>query len=145
MITGNINTCEKYYGINIGIKNALKLLKTMEYGKNASDMTVNFSETMTLDTDSAGNKKLFEAHRKYIDLHYIIDGTEQFGYANVDKLTPVTEYDEKDDYILLRGEVSRITLNKGDFVIAFPEDAHIPALKYKNSEKVKRAVVKIPI
>ena len=78
-------------------------------------------------------------------MHYIIDGTEQFGYAKIDTLTPVTEYDEKDDYILLLGEASRITLNKGDFVIAFPEDAHIPALKYKNSEKVKRAVVKIPV
>ena len=94
---------------------------------------------------SDANKKIFEAHRKYIDLHYIIDGVEQFGYANIDTLTPAGEYNEADDYILLCGEVNRITLSNGDFVIAFPEDAHIPALKYKNSEKVKRAVVKIPV
>ena len=117
----------------------------MEFGKNASDMTVNFSEVMPSDEDGEGNKKLFEAHRKYIDLHYIFEGTEQFGYANVQTLKPVTEYSEADDYILLEGEVNRITLREGDFVIAFPEDAHIPALKYQNSEKVKRAVVKIPM
>ena len=145
MITGNINNCERYYGLNVGIKNGLELLKTVKFGENKSNLTVNFSETETSDEDGAGNKKLFEAHRKYIDLHYILEGTEQFGYAKIDTLTPVTEYNEADDCILLRGEASRITLNKGDFVIAFPEDAHIPALKYKNSEKVKRAVVKIPV
>ena len=117
----------------------------MEYGKNTSDLTVNFAESETSDEDEKGDKKLFEAHRKYIDIHYIFEGTEQFGYADTETLAPVTGYDEKDDYILLRGEESRITLNRGDFVIAFPEDAHIPALKYKNSEKVKRAVVKIHI
>ncbi|MCR4720047.1 MAG: YhcH/YjgK/YiaL family protein [Firmicutes bacterium] len=145
MITGNIKDCERYYGISSKIDDALKLLKTIEYGKNPSDLTVNFSEMITSDEDNAGNKKPFEAHRKYIDIHYIIEGTEQFGYANVSTLMSVTEYNEADDYILLRGEVNRITLSKGDFVVAFPEDAHIPALKYKNSEKVKRAVVKIPV
>ena len=145
MITGNIKDCEKYYSVNSGFESAFESLKTVEYGKNTTNLTVNFSEPTTSDEDNAGKKKIFEAHRKYIDLHYIIDGTEQFGYAKIDTLTPVTEYDEKDDYILLLGEASRITLNKGDFVIAFPEDAHIPALKYKNSEKVKRAVVKIPV
>ncbi|MCR4719916.1 MAG: YhcH/YjgK/YiaL family protein [Firmicutes bacterium] len=145
MVLGNINDCQKYFIISSDIKNAFEYLKTVEYGKNTTNLTVNFSEPITADEDSMGKKKLFEAHRKYIDLHYIIDGTEKFGYANINTLKPVTEYNEKDDYILLSGEASRITLNKGDFVIAFPEDAHIPALKYKNSEKVKRAVVKIPV
>lgn len=106
---------------------------------------MNFSEVTPSDEDGAGNKKLFEAHRKYIDLHYILEGTEQFGYANIDTLKPVNEYSEADDYLLLDGEASRITLNKGDFAIVFPEDAHIPAMGYPNSKKVKRAVVKIPM
>ena len=145
MIIGNIKDCEKYYNVNSVFESAFEYLKTVEYGKNTTKLTVNFSELITSDEDSTGKKKVFEAHRKYIDLHYIIDGTEQFGYADIETLAPITEYDEADDYILLDGDVSRITLNKGNFVIAFPEDAHIPALKYKNSEKVKRAVVKIPV
>ena len=145
MIIGNIKDCEKYYSVNSVFESAFEYLKTVEYGKNTTNLTVNFSEPITSDEDSTGKKKVFEAHRKYIDLHYIIDGTEQFGYANIDTLTPAGEYNEADDYILLCGEVNCMTLSKGDFVIAFPEDAHIPALKYKNSEKVKRAVVKIPV
>ncbi len=143
MITGNINNCEKYYAMSDKITHVLKLLKTMEYEKNASNLTVIYSETVTSDEDESGNKKIFEAHRRYIDIHYIFEGTEQFGYANINTLDPVTEYDEADDYILLDGEASRITLNRGDFVIVFPEDAHIPALKYKKSNSVKRAVVKV--
>lgn len=143
MITGNIKDCERYCGISSRINEAFKLLKEIEYGKNPSDMTVNFSKIVTSDENGAGDKKPFEAHKKYIDLHYIIEGTEQFGYANINTLKPITEYNEADDYILLQGEANRITLNAGDFVIAFPEDAHIPAMKYKNGERVKRAVVKI--
>lgn len=145
MIIANINDCEKYFGISGKIGDALKLLETMEYGKNSNDFTVNFSEVITSDEDATGNKKLFEAHRKYIDLHYIIEGTEQFGYANISTLKPTTEYNEDEDYILLSGEISRITLSKGDFVIVFPEDAHIPAMKSEGCKKVKRAVVKIPM
>lgn len=145
MITGKINECEKYRCVSNKIGSALKLLKTIEYGKNPSEFTVNFSEMITFDEDSAGNERPIEAHRKYIDIHYIIEGTENFGYANIGTLTPITEYNTEDDYILLKGEISRITLNKGDFVIAFPEDAHIAAMKYKDGGKVKRAVVKIPV
>ena len=145
MITGNIKDCEKYCGISGALGRALDFLKTVEYGAKTSDFTVNFAEIFTFDEDAKGNKKLFEAHRKYIDIHYIIAGTEQFGYANIATLTPVTEYNAVDDYILLDGEVNRITLNKGDFIIVFPEDAHIPAMKYKDGQKVKRAVVKIPV
>jgi YhcH/YjgK/YiaL family protein len=145
MVLGNIKNYPKYYEGSNKIKKAFDLLKTIEYGKNSSNMTINFSEVITADEDDAGNKKPFEAHKKYINIHYIIEGKEQFGYSDISKLTPVTEYNEVDDYILLEGEMNRITLNSGDFVIAFPEDAHIPALKYKNGKKVKRAVIKIPV
>ena len=145
MIIGNINDCEKCCCISDKIGDALHLLKAIEYGKNTSDITVNFAECATSDEEENGEKKVFEAHKKYIDIHYIFEGAEQFGYANVNTLSPITEYDENDDYILLDGEVNRITLYKGDFVIAFPEDAHIPMMKYKSGGNVKRAVVKIPV
>ena len=145
MITGSIKDMERYRGISGEIAEALTFLKTVRYGENPSKFTVNFSEAVPSDTDGAGNPKIFEAHRKYIDLHYIMEGAEQFGYANIGTLTPVTEYDETGDYIFLKGEGSRLTLRAGDFLIAFPEDAHIPALKSNQTVMVKRAVVKIPV
>ena len=142
MITGNISDCEKYYPLNKSFEEVFEYLKADIYRMN---FTVNISEPEISDVDKKGNKKVFEAHREYIDLHYIIDGCEDFGYANINTLKPITDYNEKDDYILLQGNENRITLYKGDFAIVFPEDAHIPAMKCDNGIKVKRAVVKIPV
>lgn len=146
MITGNINDFEKYCSINKHFKEALCVLKALSNGEDIdSVLTVNMLEVQTSDSDKNGNAKMFEAHKRFIDLHYIIFGNEQFGYANIRELDAETDYNDKEDYILLKGEASRITLHKGDFAIVFPEDAHIPAMVYKKKETVKRAVIKIPV
>ena len=145
MITGNMKDMVRYCGIDSKIGEALTFLKTARFGENPSRLTVNFSEAVPSDQDAEGQPKVFEAHRKYIDIHYIFEGSEQFGYANINTLMELAAYDEANDYLLLDGEGSRITLHPGDFVIAFPEDAHIPAMKHPNSGKVQRAVVKIPV
>ena len=85
---------------------------------------------------------MFEAHKDYLDIHYCIEGSEGIGYANIDTLTPETEYDSENDYLLLSGKVNKTVLNKGDFCVVFPEDAHIPAM-HGNESEVKKAVVKI--
>ena len=145
MIIGNISDCVKYFSVNNVFKDAFETLKNIKYGENDTQLTVNFSELNTSDFDADGTPKPFEAHRKYIDLHYIFEGSEDFGYANIMYLGPVTKYNEKNDYLLLKGEISRITLYAGDFAIVFPEDAHISAMSNKDTKTVKRAVVKIPV
>ena len=74
----------------------------------------------------------------------MIEGSEAIGYADIDKLEIDTEYNSKDDYLLLKGEMHNVYLNEGDFCIVFPEDAHAPALRAYN-DNVKKAIVKIRI
>ena len=144
MITGNIRDAEKYYSVHKDFKLAFEILATLtketENGSHKiSGLTVNVSNPTKKD------EKPFEAHRKYIDLHFIISGEEDFGYANINYAEPTTEYNEADDYILLEGEKGRTRLRTGDFCITFPEDAHAPALLGGEGEGVKRAVVKIEV
>lgn len=89
--------------------------------------------------------KVFEAHKKFIDVHYILSGEEKFGYANIDRLQTKQSYNEADDYELLEGEVNAILLKEGDFMITFPEDAHIPDFEKTNDDKLVRVVVKVRI
>ncbi len=87
----------------------------------------------------------YEAHRDFIDIHYIISGAEQFGYANTDKLITTKDYDKDNDYELLGGEGQLISLQAGDFCIVFPQDAHIPASEIIGDDKLVRAVAKIKL
>ncbi len=146
MIFGNINDAEKYFPVNRYFAEAFGLLKGLD-GSEHERITVkdgtfwiNFAE---FDEIATGDKP-FEAHKDFLDIHYIIEGEEKFGCANTESLTESRPYDKENDYLLLSGSADILTLKKGDFCIVFPEDAHIPCMS-KGNEKLKKAIVKIKL
>jgi YhcH/YjgK/YiaL family protein len=92
-------------------------------------------------TESQGT---WEAHRRFIDLHYIINGTERIGFAPISRMKPGA-YDQAKDFLAIEGTGDFLTLRKGDFMLLFPDDAHMPSLAGGNDPTpVKKAVFKIP-
>jgi YhcH/YjgK/YiaL family protein len=88
----------------------------------------------------------FEAHRKYIDLQYIVSGKERHGVAHVSALTLRTNYDAEKDLEIYDGYGSNLVLDAGFFSIYFPEDAHMPNLMIgAKAEKMTKVVFKIPV
>lgn len=85
----------------------------------------------------------WEAHRKYIDLQFIVEGVEKIGVAKVDSLIPITEYDDEGDCVLLEGSGDMFTLSAGDFAILHPWDAHMPGVALNTPSAVRKVVVKI--
>jgi biofilm protein TabA len=51
------------------------------------------------------NEGKWEAHRRYIDIHYLVEGHERMGYANIVNMKETNEYSNDNDCILLEGEV----------------------------------------
>ena len=147
MITGNIKEAEKYYGVHPCFKEAFEVLKS--YTKEncesykSENVSIGIGEPVTSDFSPKGEKKVFEAHRKYLDIHFVIDGEVALGYSHIKDLTPATEYNEEDDYQLFTGNITKIPMKSGDFCVVFPEDAHIPAMSKNEDKKAKTAVVKI--
>jgi YhcH/YjgK/YiaL family protein len=85
---------------------------------------------------------VWEAHRRYIDLHYVIQGAEKIGYADLSRLTQ-GEYDESKDFLPLYGEGEFLSLENGDFVLLMPQDAHMPGIAIDALLPVKKMVIKI--
>lgn len=90
---------------------------------------------------------IFEAHRKYIDVHYILDGTEKIAVANTESLFIDKEYDLQNDYALYKHPVqsSSLILESGDIAIFFPNDAHMTSIETTKKTTVIKSVVKIPV
>ena len=86
----------------------------------------------------------WEAHRRYIDLQYVVSGEERIGYARVNRLVP-GRYDEAKDLLPLSGEGDFLTLGAGDFMLLFPEDAHMPRIAVNTSGIVRKVFVKIAV
>ena len=89
----------------------------------------------------------FEAHRKYIDIQYVIKGKE------IMNLTPramvkdvVTPYDSAKDIEFMNVEkVVKHTATPLNFFIFFPSDAHRPGLKDGVSAPVRKIVIKVKV
>ena len=148
MIVGKISDAKKYYSVNEIFPDAFEFLKTLGEGSVGSydfeKFRVNVFRAEGFDVAKDGSARLFEAHREYLDIHYVISGSEGMGYADIDRLSVVDEYNAKDDYLTLSGEVNKLILNPGEFCITFPEDAHMPSMTGHGDGFIK-AVVKIKL
>jgi biofilm protein TabA len=89
-------------------------------------------------------KGKWEAHRSYIDIQYLITGTEKIGYAPLTRMTP-GEYNPAKDFLPLTGTGIYLPIHPGDFTIFFPHDAHMPGIALTDPTPVKKAVVKIAV
>ena len=85
-----------------------------------------------------------EAHRKYIDIQYVIAGTEEYGWKpTADCRIVQTPYDAEKDIGFFKDEPdSWTTVPAGSFVIFFPQDAHAPLV---SDGEIHKAVLKIAV
>lgn len=144
MIIGKLEDFEKYFPLNAHFKQAFEWLKTSS--------TAPVNEKMLLDGEKvwgkvfldSGKNTTYEAHRKYIDIHFLTSGEEEFAWSDIASLTITKDYDPSADYLLLEGNINRFLMREGMFCICFPEDAHIPGYCVKSGQ-AKRAMVKIAV
>jgi YhcH/YjgK/YiaL family protein len=149
MIADYISNAGLYMNISGRISKALKYLQSTDFsvsesGRHDIEGDDVFALIQKYETMPVADGK-WEAHKNYIDIQYIVSGTEQIGYANVNDLSITEAYDETKDAMLLKGSGDMITCKKGVFMILFPEDAHMPGRSIDNPEEVKKVVVKVRV
>ncbi|HYE11640.1 MAG TPA: YhcH/YjgK/YiaL family protein [Patescibacteria group bacterium] len=149
MILDRVNQIQKYKGLSRKIEAAIDFIEKME-GKELSKGRIDIEDgifAMISEYKTIGNAdKKWEAHRKYIDLQYMLWGSEIMGYQNIEKMKDSFGYKEADDieFFNYQGSYSELVVETGMFAIFFPEDAHAPCVFNKDLE-VKKVVVKIPV
>ena len=95
------------------------------------------------ETNPVTSERRFEAHRDYIDIQLLLEGRELIGFAARDALTVTDEY--RPDYELygMIEEFDRVILERGKFVIIYPNEPHAPGLAVNVPERVRKVVVKV--
>jgi YhcH/YjgK/YiaL family protein len=74
------------------------------------------------------DKSRLEAHRKYIDIQYFVEGFDVIGWENISRLDlSKTPYEEENDIQFFDEKTDIWTkVPAGAFAVFFPEDAHAP-------------------
>jgi biofilm protein TabA len=151
MILDTIDNARLYVGLHARFAKAFEILKDKvlsqkQDGKYAVDgeniyYTIQHYTTKPL---SEGN---LEAHRKYIDIQFLLEGEELLGYAPLKGLTVAEEYNSQKDIAFFNTpkEITKVKLEPGLFCILFPDDAHLPCRQLAGPAEVRKVVIKIKI
>ena len=149
MVFGNIRDLKDY-----GYLEA-EVLKCFEYAKNhdllsyekgsheieGDNLFVNIVEYETTTPEN----RFWEAHKKYLDLHFMLKGPEQIDVNFIDNMEQ-KEFVDKDDFLPLEGEAnSHVVLTEGDFLLCYPKDAHRTAVQVNTPAVIKKGIFKIKI
>jgi biofilm protein TabA len=149
MILDTINNTHLYLGLHARFSKAFeifrdKTLSQKQDGKYAVDGEKNHYTIQRYTTKPLSEGKL-EAHRKYIDIQFLLEGQELLGYAPLKGLTIAEKYNPQKDIAFFNTpkEITKVKLEPGLFCILFPDDAHLPCRQLTGPEDVKKVVIKI--
>lgn len=90
----------------------------------------------------------FESHRQYVDLQYVIEGTEGIDYCPAASLTPDGEFQPEKDvqlYLPPKDVFCTLPISGNHFCVLFPEDAHRPQVAVAAPREIRKLVVKVEV
>ncbi len=146
MIIDVIENANLYIQINDRFKKAFDFLRNtdfLEISTGKHELEGNEIYAIVDSYYTCLEKKFWEAHRRYIDIQFVVNNCEQMGYAYLKQMKQITEYDQDKDLIFYEGSGSFFTVTPDTFVIFFPHDVHMPGIAVEKPEIIKKIVIKI--
>ncbi len=149
MIADRIENIDLYTGLGDRIVKALKYISETDFsgiekGKYTIDGDLIYAMVNEYETKPEADCKI-EAHRKYIDLQFLISGEETMGYTPLTGQNPSIAYNEEKDCVFFEVPVSTMNFVPGMFAIFYPTDLHQPCIRTGETSAVKKVVVKIQV
>ena len=125
------------------INSDLLNLEPKRYDIDGDNLYATISEYNTKNEETTK----FEAHRKYIDIQYVIKGKEIMNLSPRGMVKDVvTPYDSAKDLEFMNvDKVVNHTATPSNFFIFFPTDAHRPGIKDGVSAPVRKIVIKVKV
>lgn len=145
MIIDSLSNASKYFPINKRLESAFSFLQKNDLNKLSSgNYLLDDCNLFAIinETNHTGIEKLkLEKHKKYIDIHYTIVGTDILGWRNTENCSEEANFNKEKDFVFLREKsIINFSLPAGYFVIFFPDDAHFALAGEGN---IKKVVIKV--
>ena len=148
MILDTLAHAARYAGMHAGFARAFEFLETTDLSALASGRHDIDGDRMYVSIDHKDGRgeegARLEAHRRYIDIQFTIDGEELIGWMPLARCqAPDGPLDETKDVVLFADRPTTwVAVPPGSFTIFFPHDAHAPLAGHG---LLKKAVVKIAV
>ena len=143
MIFDTLKNVDNYKGLG-RVYDALKFLAETDFGKidlgrYELDSDNIFYMVQSYDTDP--DKTISEAHKKYIDIQFMVEGEEIIGVADISDEKELTEAKEENDVWFYNCKTEPLTLSAGKYMVLYPNDLHCPGVATNGKAMTCRKVV----
>ena len=148
IIINKLQHAERYFNMHPAFEKAFAFLRQDGLAELPADRyEIDGDRLLCMISKGPGRSRAeakLEAHRKYIDIQYVIAGTDEMGWKpTADCKVIDTEYDEDKDIMFFKDQPDSWTpVPAGSFVIFFPQDAHAPLV---SSGEIHKVVLKIAV
>ena len=149
MIADRLDRAAQYAGLPKRIRTALEWLRATDLaalpvGRIDLEGDKLFALVQEYDTKPM-SEGLWEAHRSYIDVQYVVRGVERMGYTPVETITVTKPYDAEKDYLNGTGPGAFIEAPAGMVFVLWPGDAHMPGMRVDGPVPVRKIVLKVAV
>lgn len=148
MIYDTLDHLSRYEGMHPGVLKGLRFLAETDFSREQAarfELDGDRLFAFIQEYETAGDNDKPEAHRKYIDIQYLIEGEEAVGVAPLEEMTEVVEAKPENDIWFYHGPTTRLPIGNRRFLVLFPEDAHAPCIAIGERARVKKCVVKVAV
>lgn len=147
MIFDTLKNIKNYEGLG-RVYTALKFLAEtdftkMELGRYELCGDDIFYMVQQYETDP--DKTISEAHKKYIDIQFMVKGEEIIGVAPFSCEKTETEAKPENDVWFYECKTKPLTLIENSFMVLYPNDLHCPGVAVNEPLSCLKVVVKVKV
>lgn len=148
MIIDEIKHADSYFALHPGFERAFTFLRRLDLAElDITTHEIDAKDLYALMQVPNGRKRdeaQLEAHRRYIDIQYLIDGEEEIGWKPQDQCNELSHAYETERDIEFYSDTPSfyVRLRPGMFAVLFPGDAHAPVI---SQGSIHKCVVKVRV
>ena len=136
---------KKYAALLPGIEEAFDAVNAVTEYENKKTYPLSNGNKFFIAVGTTKEPDVAEAHRKFLDIQYIVKGKEVMGWADLADCKLEGEFSEEKDIGFYSGDFEFITVNEGICYVVFPEDAHMPSRHLDVPNDYVKIVVKLAV
>ena len=151
MVLDSLTNCELYASLHKNFSPAFAFIRkaiaeNLPAGKYELDGKDLYASVQEYDSKLPTVAKA-EAHKNYIDIQFIVSGTERMDFVDISKATANTDYNPEKDVMFYADceSAGSALFDANDFAIFFPHDVHKPGMCVTVPAPVKKIVVKVKV
>ena len=145
MIVCHWNEIGRYASVIPGLQGAIDFVNALDHREPGSYPIPGGKVMLQKGTTHAFEGARAEAHKKFLDIQMVLEGSEYCGWESIDKLTADGEFNDEKDVGFYVGAMKPLQITAGMCYILYPEDGHAPCTHLAEPTEYTKLVIKLEL